>query len=107
MENNNREAGVEYIVNYMATLDRTKSNSSMKWKYSSSIEISQPYVECQVRASPNHVNSNEEYQHIMSCLHGLTEKVSQLAASVKPIVSAWNDHNSIDSDQVRGYSSIF
>lgn len=75
MENNNREASVEDVVNYMKTLDRTKSNTSIKRKSSSSTKISQTFVECPIRASPNHVNSNEEYQHIMSCLNYLIEKV--------------------------------
>jgi hypothetical protein len=38
----------------------------------------------------------------MSCIHDLSETVSQLVASVKPIVSAWNQHNSTDSSEVRG-----
>ena len=102
MENNNREASVEDVVNYMAALDRTKSSTSIKRKSSSSTEISQPFVERPIRASPNHVNSNEDYQHIRNCLNCLTKKVSQLAASVKPIVFAWNEHNSTDSDEVIG-----
>ena len=62
------------------------------------------------RTSPNPVNSNVGYQHIMSYLHSLNgtishlnERVSQLASSVQPIVSSWNDHNFMNSYQVRGY----
>lgn len=87
----------------MATLDPTKSKSTMKWKSSSPIEISQPSLERSVRATSNHDNSTEGYQHLMSFLHSLTEQVSQLTSSVQPIVAAWNDHNPTNSNQVRGF----
>jgi hypothetical protein len=103
VENNNREAGAEDIVNYMTELDPNKSKNSMKWKSSSSTATSQPSVKLPVRAPANHVNSNEVYEHIMTHLHSLTEKVSQLTSSVQPIVSSWNDHNFMNSYQVRGY----
>jgi hypothetical protein len=107
VENSNREAGAEDIANYyMETVDPSKSNSRTKWKSSSSTEISQPSVRIPVRASPDHVNSNEGYQHVMSCIYGLKETISQLVASIKPIVSAWNEHNSMDSDEVRGSIDI-
>ena len=107
MENNNREAGVEDIVNYMATLDPTKSNNNMNWNSSPSTEISQPSSTHLVRASTDHFSSNDRSKQIMSCIHGLAEKVSQLAASVKTIVSAWNGHNFMDSDEVRGSITLF
>jgi hypothetical protein len=66
VENSNREESAEDIANYMVILDPNKSKSRMKWKSSSSSDISQPYVTCLVGGSPNHVNSNEGYQHIMS-----------------------------------------
>jgi hypothetical protein len=95
VENNNREVGAKDIVNYcMETLDPSKSNSRTKWKSSSSTDISHPSIRIPVKASPDHVNSNEGYQHIMSCIHSLKETISYLVASVKPIVSAWNEHNS-------------
>ena len=94
----------------MAALDPTKSKSSMKWKSSSSTEILQPYVEHLARTSPNPTNSNVRYQHIMSYLHSLngtishlSERVSQLASLVQPIVSIWNNHNSMNSYQVRDF----
>ena len=102
MENTNKETYFEDVVNYMATLDPTKYSSNNKWKSSSSANISQPSVQRLARASPNHVNTSEGLQYIMDCLHSLTEKVSHLTASVQPIVSVWNEHNSMDSNQVRG-----
>ena len=66
----------------MAAIDPTKNKSSMKWKSSLSTSISQPSVEHTVRASPNHANSNTGYQHMMSYLHSLGEKVSQLTSAV-------------------------
>ena len=104
MDNTNKEIDFEDVVNYMTPLDPTKSNSNNKWKSSSSVEISQPSVQGLVRASSNHVNTSEGLQYIMDCLHSLTEKVSHLTASVQPIVSVWNEHNSMDSNQVRGFN---
>ena len=86
----------------MVAIDPTKSKSSMKWKSSLSTSISQPFVEHIVRVSSNHANSNVLYQHMMSYLHSLGEKVSQLTSAVQPMLSAWNDRNSTDSYQVRG-----
>lgn len=118
MENNKKEASVEEIVNYMETLD-PRSNNNMSWKSSPSNEISQLSVARHVIASADHFSSNDGYEQTMNCIHGLTEKVSQLAASVacmdglaetvsqwatsvKPIVSTWNVHNFMDSNKVRG-----
>ena len=104
MENTNKEIDFEDVVNYMKTLDPTKSSSNNKWKSSSSANISQPSVQCLVRASSNHVNTSEGLQYIMYFLHSFIEKVSHLIASIQPIVFVWNEHNSMDSNQVRGFN---
>ena len=96
MENTNQEIDFEDVVNYMTTLDPTKSNSNNKCKSSSLANISQPSVQCPIRASSNYVNTSEGLKYIMDCLHSITEKVSQLTASVQPIVFVWNEHNSMD-----------
>jgi hypothetical protein len=83
VENSNREPGAEDIVHYMEALDSSKSDSKRKWKSRVSTENSQPSVGGQrspVRDITNDVNSSDQYQHVMSCIQGLNETISQLVS---------------------------
>ena len=89
----------------MAALECGKSDSKSKSKSIVLTENSQPSVGGQrslVRVIKNDVNSNDRYQHVMSCIHGINETISLLVASVEPIVPAWNEHKSSDSIEARG-----
>ena len=82
MENTNKESDIEDVVNYMTTVDPTKSNNNIKWKFRSSTKISQPSVQHPARASSKNVSTSEGMQDIMDCLHSLMKKISELSASV-------------------------
>ena len=89
----------------MAALDSSKSESKSKWRSRLSTNNLHPSVRGEtspVRSATNGVNASDQYQHVMSCIHGMSETLSQLVASVKPIISAWNENKSSDSNEVRG-----
>jgi len=105
VENSNRDTGAEDIVQFMAALECSKSECKSKWKSRSSTDNLHPSVRGEtsaVKNVTNDVNASDQYQHVMSCIHGMSETLSQLVASVKPIIYAWNENKSSDSNEVRG-----